>query len=74
VTLDRPAVAAAAVVRLESDATSVTVPPNVTVAPGQTTASFAVATRAVSAPTTVTLTARFAGASRTVTVTVRPPS
>ena len=61
-----------AVVLLESDNGSVTVPVSVTVPAGLTKASFAVNTSAVGANTTVTIRATYSGAIRTTTLTVTP--
>jgi hypothetical protein len=71
VTLSGPAPAGGIVVTLSSSNTAVaTVPSTVTVAAGQTSATFQVATRGVSADTQVTITATRAGISRPRTLTV----
>ena len=57
-----------------SDSTIVKVPPTVTVPAGSRTVTFLVDTSTVSASTTVTLTASYAGASMATTMTVVPPS
>ena len=73
VTLSAAAPAGGAVVALTSSNTgAATVPGSVTVAAGVTSASFAVATAAVTGSTPVTLTASYNGISRTTTLTVTP--
>lgn len=55
-----------------SDAAAATVPASVSIPQGSSFASFAVATRAVSAPTAVTITAAHGGNTRGATLTVTP--
>ncbi|HKG46328.1 MAG TPA: hypothetical protein VKB02_06365, partial [Pyrinomonadaceae bacterium] len=64
-----------AVVTLSSaNASVVSVPANVTVAAGASSATFGVNTSAVTANTAVTITATYDGVSRTTTLTVTPAS
>ena len=73
VTLTGPAPAGGTVVTLtSSNVGAATVPAAVTVAAGQTSASFAVGTTAVSASTPVTVTAQCLTVSKTATLTVKP--
>ncbi len=75
VTLNAPAGSGGFTVQLSSDNTSVaTVPSSVTVRAGQTSATFQVRTRAVTARTQVHITASVGRSSRKVTLTVIPPS
>lgn len=73
VTLGSPAPSGGAVVALtRSNASVVTVPPNVTVPAGQTSAPFTITTSPVGASTAVTITASYAAGSRSATLTVTP--
>ena len=73
VTLSLPAPAGGIVVTLTSGNTGVaTLPATVTVAQGQTTAAFAVATTVVAASTNVTLSAAYNGVTQTAALTVNP--
>jgi len=73
VTLSGAAPAGGAVVALSSSNTTVArTPSSVTVAAGATTATFAVGTSAVSAATAVTISASYAGATKTASLTVNP--
>ena len=77
VTLSSAAEAGGVMVSLSSSDTSVaTVPPNVTVAAGATSASFTVKTNPVSASTTSTITGSYAGVQKStlLTITPQPPS
>jgi trimeric autotransporter adhesin len=74
VTLTSAAPAGGAIVSLTSSNTAVaTVPANVTVASGATSATFTVATVAVGVSTPVTISAVYNGVTRTTTLTVSPP-
>jgi hypothetical protein len=55
-----------------SNVTAAPVPFSVVVAPGQSAGSFFVSTRAVTATTTATISATFAGVTRTATLTIVP--
>jgi hypothetical protein len=73
ITLTSAAPSGGAVVTLNSANTSaVSVPASVTVAAGASSATFSVNTSGVSANTGVTITATYAGVSRTTTLTVTP--
>jgi hypothetical protein len=73
VTLSGAAPAGGALVTLSSsNAVAVMLPPNVTVAPGATNATFAITTTAVAASTLVTLSGTFGDATRGATLTVQP--
>ena len=72
VTLSEPAGSSGIVVTLSSNASSVTVPQSVTVAAGQTQATFSAQTLAVSTQSVATITAALGGLSSTATVTVNP--
>jgi hypothetical protein len=73
VTLSAAAPAGGAVVTLSSASTAVvTVPSGVTVPAGTTTATFAVATSAVTSSTTVTVSGTSGGATRSAQLTVTP--
>ena len=73
VTLTAPAPSSGAVIRLESDRTLARVPSSVTVAAGQTTATFTVDTSTVDARTDVILTATYADVAKRITLTVLLP-
>jgi choice-of-anchor B domain-containing protein len=72
VSLNGAAPAGGAVVSLTNTNTAVTVPPNVTVPAGATTATFVITSRAQSVEQTGDVTASYGGASRDVTLRVRP--
>ncbi|MGJ5817302.1 S8 family serine peptidase [Paludibaculum fermentans] len=75
VTLDGPAGPSGALVTLVSSDPSVTPPATITVPAGATTsASFAMPTTSVSTATAVTVTASYAGISKAVALTVKPPA
>jgi hypothetical protein len=74
VTLTSPAPAGGFAVSVSSSNTAVaTVPAGVSVAQGATSATFSIATRAVTASTPVTITASAGGVTRTAILTVNPP-
>ena len=73
VTLSSAAPAGGDIVTLSSNDPSVTVPPFVNVANGQTTATFTATTTSVSSNTTVTLTATSGGTNATTTLVVQAP-
>jgi hypothetical protein len=72
VTLSTAAPVGGVVVQISSNNPAVTAPQSVTVLAGATTFSFTVMSGSVAAPTNVTLTASYAGVSRTATLTVTP--
>jgi subtilisin family serine protease len=74
VTFSGPAPSGGAVVNLSSSATAGTVPSTVTVVQGYNSATFTVNTTTVTASTPVTITAAYAGVTRTATLTVMPPA
>lgn len=75
VSLSAAAPRGGAVVSLSSGNTAVaTVPASVTVARGNTSASFTVTTASVTANTSVTVSASYSGGTRTATLTVTPPA
>jgi hypothetical protein len=59
-------------VALSSPSAAVTLPPSVSVPPGESSASFTIATSSVAAPTVTSIGASYAGATRTTTFTVNP--
>jgi len=74
VTLTSAAPSGGAVVGLSSsNTTAATVPASVTVAAGNTSATFSVSSAAVTASTAVTIGASYGGISRGATLTVTPP-
>jgi hypothetical protein len=73
VTLTSPAPAGGFAVSLSSSHAAATVPAGVTVAQGSTSATFAIATSAVTQSTPVTITASAGGITRTAILTVTPP-
>ena len=74
-TLTSAAPAGGALVTLaSSNLSTASVPANVTVAAGATSASFTVSTVSVTASTLATITAAFGGATRSATLTVTPPA
>ncbi len=72
VTLSGPAPSGGVVVGLASNSTSASVPGTVTVSAGSLTATFPVATTAVTSSTTDTITANYAGATQTAALTINP--
>ena len=75
VTLSTVAPTGGAVVTLgSSNAAVAAVPASVTVAAGQTTATFSLTTTGVSTATPVTITATYSGGSGNATLTVNPPA
>ena len=73
VTLSSAAPAGGAVVTLgSSNATVAAVPATVTIAAGQTTATFSITTTAVSTATPATITASYSGSNGSATLTVNP--
>ena len=75
VTLSGPAPGSGALVSLSSSASAATVPASVTVAAGATSANFTVSTSAaVTTSTPVTISASYAGGTKTASLTVTPPS
>ena len=72
VSLAFPDPAPTTVLLFSGDRSVATVPATVVVPAGATSASFPIATNAVAANTTVTITARWFGVTRTTTVTVTP--
>src|SRR5688572_11804261 len=73
VTLGSPAPSGGAVVGLtRSNASAVTVPPNVTVPAGLSSATFSITTSPVGASSAVTITASYLSGSRSATLTVTP--
>ena len=66
--------AAALSVALSSASSAATVPASVSVSAGATSATFSVATAAVSAQTVTSLTASYGGVQKTATLTVNPPA
>lgn len=73
VTLTRGAPDGGAAVSLSAN-DPVTVPPNVLVAAGSTSATFSIRTRAVGGSIPATISASYAGASASVVLTVTPPT
>src|SRR3990172_9331244 len=69
-----PAPAGGATVTLSDNSWFVSVPPTITVAAGNTSATFTVTTTAVSATTSATISAVYGGAARTAVLTVTPPA
>jgi len=74
VTLTAGASAGGAQVTLSSASSSIVVPQSVTVAQGASSAAFVIGTTAVTAITSATLTAVYAGVAKTTTFTATPPS
>jgi len=74
VTLSGPATGATAVGLASNDNAAATVPANVTVNSGATSANFTITTLTVGTPTAVTITASLAGTNRAGTLTVNPPA
>ena len=72
VTLTQPALASGALVILSANGPA-SVPASVTIPAGAVSATFSVATTAVSAPATATISAGFAGVSQSATLTVEAP-
>jgi hypothetical protein len=76
ITLTGPAPAAGALVALSSSTAAVTVPPSVTIGSGVTSMTFQVSTTPVASPTNATLSASYAGTTKTagLAVAVAPTS
>jgi hypothetical protein len=74
VTLSGAAPSGGAVAYLTSSASAAAVPASVTVAAGASSATFAVTTGAVTIATPVTISASYAGVTKTASLTVNPPS
>src|SRR5438445_5087888 len=74
VTLSGPAPSGGAVVNLSSSASAATVPSSVTIIQGYSSGTFTVNTTTVTASTPVTITASYAGVSKTASLTVMPPA
>jgi hypothetical protein len=74
VTLTSGAPANGASVTLSSPSSAVSVPGSVTVGQGANSANFAITTKAVSAQTLTSISASYAGVTRTTTFTVNPPA
>jgi len=72
VTLTSAAPSGGAVVSLGSASSAVTVPGNVSVSQGATSATFGIATSTVTSQTLATLSATYSGVTKTTTVTVNP--
>ncbi len=72
VTLSVPALTGGAQVLLSSDNAAASVPANLTVAAGASSATFTVSTSAVTASTPVTVTASYSGVSKTAPLTIMP--
>jgi hypothetical protein len=72
VTLTAPAPGGGASVSLSSASPAVTVPPNVTVGPGTSAATFAIATSVVAMTTSTTISASYGGVAKAATFTVKP--
>ena len=73
VTLSGPAPTGGAQVMLSSDNAAASVPANVPVAAGASSANFTVSTSAVTVSTPVTISASYAGVTKTARLTVAPP-
>ncbi len=73
VTLSAAAPAGGITLTLSSDNNTVTIPANVTVAAGATTANYLIYTTAVTADTNVNLSATFSGITKTAVLTVQAP-
>jgi hypothetical protein len=74
VTLSSAAPSGGAIVALSDNSSAAATPANVTVPAGSNSASFAVTTSAVTNSTSVTISAVYAGGTRTATLTVTPAS
>jgi hypothetical protein len=74
VTLGTPAPSGGAVVALSSDNLAATVPVNVTVPDGTTTASFTITTSSVVASTSATISATYGGAMQAAALSINPPA
>jgi hypothetical protein len=74
VTLNGPAPGGGAVVSLSSNNAAASVPANMTVPAGGTSATFTVTTSPVVTQTSVTISASYGGATQTATLTVTPPA
>jgi hypothetical protein len=73
VVLTAPAPAGGATITLGSDKASTTVPANVIVSAGASSATFAIGTTPVVASVTATLSASYAGITKTTAITINPP-
>ena len=71
--LTAPAPAGGATIALGSDKASATVPANVIVNAGASSATFPIATTPVAASVTATISASYAGITKTTAVTISPP-
>jgi Domain of unknown function (DUF4082) len=74
VTLGGPAPAGSAQITLSSSNAAASVPSTVTVPAGATSAAFTISTSAVGAPTTATISASYTGVTKSVALTVTPPT
>ena len=74
VTLDGPAGPSGAIVGLSSNSSQASVPISVSVAPGRTSATFAINTLATNSQVAATITATLAGVSELATLTITPPA
>src|SRR5256884_949659 len=74
VTLSGAAPSGGAVVNLSSSAPAATVPSSVTIIQGYSSGTFTVNTTTVTASTPVTITASYAGVSKTASLTIMPPA
>lgn len=74
VTLTGVAPAGGITVTLSSNKAAASVPANVLVAAGNSTANFTITTTTVTADTTVTISASFSGVTKTATLTVQAPA
>jgi len=74
VILTAPAPTGGATIALASDKASATVPANVIVNAGASTATFPIATTPVAASVTATFSASYAGITKTTAVTIKPPA
>jgi hypothetical protein len=74
VTLSGAAPTGGVSVALESNSTSATVPPALTIAAGSTNATFNVSTSTVGSSVSATVTASYSGLSQTAPLTITPPA
>jgi hypothetical protein len=74
VTLSGAAPSGGAVINLSSSASAATVPSSVTIIEGYSSATFTINTSTVTASTPATITASYAGVSKTASLTVMPPA
>ena len=68
-----PAPASVVVSLMSSDPTLVSVPPSVTIAQGASSANFAITTSPVSTSVVVTISARYNGVTKTITLSILTP-